>query len=48
MLPSGNDSAFALAEFFGGHLKNEAIKLEERMEKEKEEKVEHKDDNSNL
>ena len=51
MLPSGNDSAHALAEFFGGHLKQEAIKLEERLEREREQsekKGEQKDDNSNL
>jgi len=35
MLPSGNDSAHQLAEFFGGKLKAEADELEEKEEKQR-------------
>jgi len=36
MLPSGNDSAHQLAEFFGAKLKAEAEEIEEKQEKERE------------
>jgi|VirMetMinimDraft_7_1064189.scaffolds.fasta_scaffold276360_2 D-alanyl-D-alanine carboxypeptidase len=38
MLPSGNDAAHQLAEYFGGLLKAEAEEIEEKMEKEQQER----------
>lgn len=38
MLPSGNDAAFALAEYFGDLLKKDAHEQEEIMRKEEEER----------
>ena len=40
MLPSGNDAAHCLAEYFGGLLKKEAHEIEEKEKKEAEEKLE--------
>lgn len=39
MLPSGNDSAHQLAEYFGGLLKKEAEQIEEKEQKEQEERL---------
>jgi hypothetical protein len=38
MLPSGNDAAHQLAEYFGGHLKKYAEEKEVEMEKERKER----------
>jgi len=39
MLPSGNDAAHALAEYFGGLLKKEAHEIEEKEKKEREKQL---------
>jgi D-alanyl-D-alanine carboxypeptidase len=39
MLPSGNDAAHCLAEYFGGLLKKEAHQIEEKEKKEEQERI---------
>jgi D-alanyl-D-alanine carboxypeptidase len=39
MLPSGNDAAHCLAEFFGGLLQKEAKEIEDREKKEEAQKI---------
>ena len=39
MLPSGNDAAHCLAEYFGGLLKKEAHEIEEKERKEREKQL---------
>jgi D-alanyl-D-alanine carboxypeptidase len=40
MLPSGNDAAHCLAEYFGGLLKKEAHEIEDKEKKEEEKRLE--------
>jgi hypothetical protein len=39
MLPSGNDAALCLAEYFGGLLKKEAHDIEDKERKEREKQI---------